>query len=500
MRTLLILLLLCLSFCGYSQFQSANYLVGYTTGLDSFTTTMRARINFDSGFQGIPEARPMKFVGAQANISDSMGNIVIATNGVYVADATGNIMDNGDDLNPGQYTSDFSDGLPFASANIIVPFPGQQNQFVLFHMTGNYDANLAATEIYYSVIDLNLNGGLGRVISKNLIAVQDTFSYGIAACKHANGRDWWIVAIKDNSDLAYKILLTPDGVSQISTQNLNVPPAYLNATQPLFSPDGSKFAYSLSNAFNGPWVFYVYLFDFDRCSGMFSNAKIIDCTDTHPGSALAFSRSSQFLYAASTYHIFQMRTDSLAQPSLDSVASNDGYYSPYPPLLDNFWYMYLANDDKIYITAGNSVVDLHYINYPDSSGVSCDVRQHAIRLPCYNFRTVPNHPNYGLGAFQSSVCDTITAIRELPQNSVPKLSVYYNSNLQNAFLQAYDLKGNHLKIILTDISGRILFVDDVIADAGNFSKNIPMDNLAAGIYLVTIVTEKENVSEKFVKN
>ena len=72
--------------------------------------------------------------------------------------------------------------------------------------------------------------------------------------------------------------------------------------------------------------------------------------------------------------------------------------------------------------------------------------------------------------------------------------------MQNAFLQAYDLKGNHLKIILTDISGRILFVDDVIADAGNFSKNIPMDNLAAGIYLVTIVTEKENVSEKFVKN
>ncbi len=499
MRTLLILLLLCLSFCGYSQFQSANYLVGYTTGLDSFTTTMRARINFDSGFQAIPEARPMKFVGAQANISDSMGNIVIATNGVYVADATGNFMDNGEDLNPGQYTSDFSDGIPFASANVIVPFPGLQNQFVIFHMTGNYDANLAATEIYYSVVDLNQNGGLGRVISKNLIAVQDTFSYGIAACKHANGRDWWIVALKDSSDIIYKILLTPDGISLISTQHLNVPVTYMNATQPLFSPDGNKFAYSGSDGFSGSWIFNVRLFDFDRCSGIFSNERVIDCSDSYPGIGLAFSRSSQLLYASSTYHIFQMRTDSVAQSSLDSVATNDGYYSPNPPLLDDFWYMYLANDDKIYITAGNSVIDMHYINFPDSSGIACDVRQHAIRLPCYNNRTVPNHPNYTLGPVQNSTCDTITAIGELPQNLLPKLSVYYNSNLQNAFLQAYDIRGNHFKIILTDISGRILFVEDGKTIAGYFSKNIPMENLASGVYLVTIVTEKEKLSGKIVK-
>ena len=499
MRIFLIAFLNFLSFGTVAQYQSANYQLGYTTGLDSFTSTLRARINFDSGFQLFPESTSMKFVGAQANISDSTGNIVISTNGVYVANATGNIMDNGDNLNPGQYTTDFSDGIPFASANIIIPFPGHQNQFVLFHMTGNYDANLAATEIYYSVIDLNQNGGMGRVISKNLIALQDTFSYGIAACKHANGRDWWIVALKDSSDIIYKMLLTPDGISLTTTQHLNVPVAFLNATQPLFSPDGNKFAYSGSDGFSGSWIFNVRLFNFDRCTGMFSNEKVIDCSDSHPGIGLAFSRSSQLLYASSSYHIFQMRTDSLAQSSLDSVATNDGYYSPNPPLLDDFWYMYLANDDKIYITAGNSVIDIHYINFPDSIGISCGVRQHAKRLPCYNNRTVPNHPNYALGSVQSSTCDTLTTIGELAQNSFPKLSVYYNSNLQNAFLRVYDLKGIYFKLIFTDISGRILFVEEGKTITGYFTKNIPMDNFASGIYLVTIVTEKEKLSGKIVK-
>ena len=66
-------------------------------------------------------------------------------------------------------------------------------------------------------------------------------------------------------------------------------------------------------------------------------------------------------------------------------------------------------------------------------------------------------------------------------------------------VNASKLKGTKVKIYLTDISGRILFVDEGKTNAGYFSKNIPMDNFAAGIYLVTIVTEKEKISGKIVK-
>ncbi len=62
---------------------------------------------------------------------------------------------------------------------------------------------------------MNLNGGLGGVPlgQKNQIAINDTLMPGMAACKHANGRDWWIIAFKDNSDIVYKFLLSPTGIS-----------------------------------------------------------------------------------------------------------------------------------------------------------------------------------------------------------------------------------------------------------------------------------------------
>ncbi|MBL0051292.1 MAG: hypothetical protein IPP29_07105 [Bacteroidetes bacterium] len=60
------------------------------------------------------------------------------------------------------------------------------------------------------------NNGKGVVTQKNLIAFQDTILFGIHACKHANGRDWWIVALRDSSDVAIKLLFTPNGIAQIS--------------------------------------------------------------------------------------------------------------------------------------------------------------------------------------------------------------------------------------------------------------------------------------------
>ena len=70
---------------------------------------------------------------------------------------------------------------------------------------------------------------------------------------------------------------------------------------------------------------------------------------------------------------------------------------------------------------------------------------------------------------------------------------------ESALLNVSKLKGTKAKIYLTDISGRILIVDEGKATAGYFTKNIPMDNFAAGIYLVTIVTEKEKLSGKIVR-
>jgi hypothetical protein len=86
----------------------------------------------------------------------------------------------------------------------------------------------------------------------------------------------------------------------------------------------------------------------------------------------------------------------------------------------NFWFMYLAANGKIYISSGNGVVDYHYISYPDSAGMACDVHLHDLHLPCYSFRGNVYHPNYYLG------CDTT-------QTTCPCLATGINDVKQHDF-------------------------------------------------------------------
>ncbi|MBK6642337.1 MAG: hypothetical protein IPG39_14480 [Bacteroidetes bacterium] len=89
--------------------------------------------------------------------------------------------------------------------------------------------------------------------------------------------------------------------------------------------------------------------------------------------------------------------------------------------------MHLAADGKIYITSGNSVIDMHYINHPDSAGIACDVQQHALPLPCYAWRGNVYHPNYYLGCDTTLGCPCL--LTDLNELSPPdfKFRVYPES-------------------------------------------------------------------------
>jgi hypothetical protein len=391
----------------FAQGLNHTFLLGYDIALfDTNVTSTKARLNIDSNnIVVIPETRKMAFVATQGNISDQNGNLMITSNGCWVANANGDTMLNGADLNPGPFTSNWCDqsfGLPLPHGNIILPYPGDSSKYILFHQTANQ--NLISNELFYSIIDMNLDGGLGGVILKNQFAIHHDIGWGISACKHANGRDWWIVALKNNSNKIYKILLTPAGIDSFTIQTLHVPIAYNNACQPTFSPDGTKFAYSYG--YGGPNPFHdVRLFHFDRCTGNFSDTMYIPFyNDGSTGFGLSFSSDSKYLYHCSFQKIYQINTDTT---SIDTVAINDGYYSPYPPFQTDFWTMYLAANGKIYISSGNGVIDLHYINYSDSAGLACDVHQHALHLPCFSVRGNVNHPNYYLGPMTGSTCDSL---------------------------------------------------------------------------------------------
>ncbi|MFN0187167.1 MAG: T9SS type A sorting domain-containing protein [Bacteroidia bacterium] len=76
----------------------------------------------------------------------------------------------------------------------------------------------------------------------------------------------------------------------------------------------------------------------------------------------------------------------------------------------------------------------------------------------------------------------------------------YNSNADQIQLHAEKLKGNKGVLRLMDISGRIIFQKQIenIA-AGNLDLEIPAKGMNAGIYLVNLITERDNISGKVVK-
>nr|MBK9650395.1 T9SS type A sorting domain-containing protein [Bacteroidota bacterium] len=497
MRNLFLVFITILPFTIFGQGRNHNWLLGYDVALfDTNVTSTKAFLQFDTNSVTVNGANfKMPFGISQGNISDENGNLLLVSNGCWIADVTGDTMQNGGGLNPSPFTTDWCDNtnaIPMWHSNVILPWPDSANKYVLFHMTGNYATlNWKPTELFYSVIDMNLNNGLGGVVvgQKNLFAVQDTLVASMAACKHANGRDWWIVVFKDSTNIVYKVLLTPTGISSVTTQALNVP-SHFNIGQANFSPNGKKFAYHERTFTNGnfPVTHGIRLFDFDRCTGMMSNEQIISHIDFQfSGNGLAFSSNSQYLYFTTFYNVYQLNTDtSNMQASMVNVATYDGYVSPFYPLQTNFWLMYLAANGKMYICSGNSVIDMHYIDSPDSGGMSCNVVQHGLHLPCYYFRGNVYHPNYYLGCDTSLGCPCLSAnsISENGQHDF-RFRVYPNPVVNNFVNIGYILPQNKSGILkLYDVNGKQLYTQGLPPWSNEQSIKLP--KLANGVYNLRI--------------
>ncbi len=217
--------MVCILFCvqfTYSQNQGLNnnWILGYSSygGLPFG----HSKINF---YTGIPtviyDSLEMDFRHSHSNISDSLGNLLFYTNGYYIADASHDTMLNGSNINPSSYTSYFNDGLGIPQANLILPLPGSSNIFYFIHSTANqFPGYTCSYNLFSSRIDMNQNNGLGEVILKNQVNLSDSMNPGkIVACKHANGKDWWIMCHRINSNKFFKFLLTSNGLIIEPSQN-----------------------------------------------------------------------------------------------------------------------------------------------------------------------------------------------------------------------------------------------------------------------------------------
>ncbi|MEZ4960895.1 MAG: PKD domain-containing protein [Saprospiraceae bacterium] len=314
-------------------------------------------------------------------------------------------MQNGEGLNPSPISSSFADdGLPLSQGVLALPYPDHEGQYFLLHEDMDYPTatgvGVHSKRFYYSSIDMNSNAGLGIVMDKNVIIVEDTLDIGkITATNHGNGRDWWVLVREYGTNRYYKIFIDPEGVHNYGILSVGMPTPSPSLGQAVFSSDGSK--YVNLNIYDFEQGNFINIYDFDRCKGLLENDLQINYTDSVWSGGVAVSPNSRFLYVSSYEFIYQY--DLWSSDIADSkvvVAEYDGYLEEITPsfyLPTRFHLMQLAPDGKIYITTSNGVKSLHVINSPNLAGKACNVEQHAIKLMTYNARSMPNFPNYRLG-------------------------------------------------------------------------------------------------------
>lgn len=230
---------------------------------------------------------PYIFMGGHSNICDSAtGKLLFMCNGMQVFDTLGNIIENGDSLVPPKfYKHNAYPGTTLTQSSLIIP-KGNNGLYYVFIPTVSdslYNAiwaqqigNKAAFDLLlYHVVDMNANGGAGKVIEKNKMLLQHTELHKtmMQACKHSNGVDWWLLKQGGyGTNEIIRFLVTKDSIYGPYVQQFNEPAYGTNDQrgQFAFNADGTKFV-AIQCKTNK-----LFLADFDRCTGELNNPKIFN--------------------------------------------------------------------------------------------------------------------------------------------------------------------------------------------------------------------------------
>jgi Secretion system C-terminal sorting domain len=364
---------------------------------------------------GINSLADPGFLGATAAICDTAGHFILYTNGCMVMNNNLKRVLGSETLNKGPYKDAFCKklrGFATTQTGLFLPNAEKDNLYSLFHTT--VDERGYCHELMYSNIDIKEDKTL--ILNKKII--EDSLEYKITAVRHANGKDWWVFMCsytkdKEKEDIYYRVLVTKDTM-RVFKQTFGKLPKKKEKyySQVCFSPDGTKFArYREQDS--------LYIFDFDRATGLLSKRRGVSTNEINWFHGVAFSSDSRFVYALADRDIFQIDThQSNLEKGKELIAQWDGFKLDGFP--SSFGDALLAPDCKIYITTQGTMEYLSVINYPNRKGKASGVTQHSLKFPTTIAHNLPNIPQYRLGAIgeKHSPCDSTISPYIVANNEV----------------------------------------------------------------------------------
>ena len=418
-------------------------------------------------------------------MSNKTGELILFANGCEIYGKDGNVLVNGEQMTPDTWVYDgyCPNFYPVTQSLMMLPDPAKDSLFYLFaighrqstgagiHGWGLYASHLSEQEVF----------------EKNMLVCADSiFRSHLTACRHANGRDWWLVLNKIKSNQYYKYLLDPTCIHFIDLQAIGSPTTWEGTAtgQSAFTPDGTLFIHYDN-------VTDIYAYDFDRCSGTLSHFRQVNIENNEDtGNSLggmAISPNSRFAYTFNYLYSYQI---DLYAPDLQTSVTRVAYWDS--TYVNNVWPTVfgkaaLAPDGKIYSAVPGSNPYLHVIHNPNAKGDSCDFEQHGIFLPySWNNNDIVNFPHFRLGRMEGSACDTVyTMVKDLIQTFTIQISPNPASS-ETTLTLASPMQGHWT---LTDVSGKNIRQ----GDWEGASMNLTVTGLSPGIYFFQLQTNSGQV-------
>ncbi len=320
---------------------------------------------------------------------------------------------------------------------------------------------------------------------KHILLVDDLFQFAdLIPCKHANGKDWWIIAPKALNSKASRLLIKSDGSIEL-LGDIEFSDNYWRVrsmTSCKMSPDGSM----LARFFMRPNVLFdnlLELFHFDRCEGTVERFFLDSIPLTHRFTSygdIEFSESGRYVYIANGEIILQL---DLNDPDFfsnkDTIGIWDGYeyVDFFATLFDCFWRL---PNGKILVASGVATPFLHYIHEPDLPGDACMFEQRAIELPPDPLNepfgafltALPNFPPFRMEALSTS-CSTSVSV-----NDKHHTIVLYPNPTDGHFNITH---ASGLDVMVYNLQGVLLHIYRISPEEDVFS--IPMEDHAPGLYV-----------------
>jgi hypothetical protein len=320
------------------------------------------------------------------------------------------------------------------------------------------------------------------------------------ACRHANGRDWWIIKPDIYTDLYYIGLLDPNGIEMNLVQLQGVPHELRGNTVSKFNIQGTKYIH-----YNGGLGFAheeVHEYDFDRCEGVLSNLIVHDIGDSIADndnlSAITISPDgSKFYFNRNT-----SQSNNILQGFFQVDLSNDemnliSRTVSTPQMMPNGQRMLFGesfmDENKVIQRRVSEIVN------PNAPFDELIINHFKYNTPNTMATIAPsNFAYFRLGAETGSICDSLSV--GVPTNldyPTIKFKIYPNPTESSLTIEHTILGACQVKI--TDMLGRVLWQGK--SSQQSVVLNDELKEINAGMYWLEIQDLKtgKRGGPKFIK-